>query len=234
MRQLMVRDVMTADPVTVTPATPLKELAGLLVEQRVSALPVLSLRGKVIGIVSQTHLLRKEEIRRPPEVWHPRPPWRRRRDLTAETVGQVMTPDPVTVSPDATVAQAARLMDRHRIGCLPVVDDDGKLFGMVRPADLLRIFLRPDEEIRAAVIDEVLRRYLGTNPATVTVRVEDGVVTLSGEVGYKSMMPLVLPVVRTVDGVIDVIATDLTYATDDTGMPVVPDVPDYLPTPRTT
>ena len=76
MRQLVVRDVMTPDPATVTPATPLKELAGLLVEQKLGAVPVLSLRGKIVGIVSQIHLLRKEEVRKPPEVRHPECHWR--------------------------------------------------------------------------------------------------------------------------------------------------------------
>ena len=59
MRHYQVRDVMTADPVTVTPATPVKDLADILVRQRVGALPVLTWRGTVAGVVTETELLRK-------------------------------------------------------------------------------------------------------------------------------------------------------------------------------
>jgi CBS domain-containing protein len=85
MRHCDVREVMTADPVTVTPATPLKYVADLLVRANASAVPVLSLRGKVLGVVAETDLLRKEELQRDPYGRHsihlnyrprPRPPGR--------------------------------------------------------------------------------------------------------------------------------------------------------------
>jgi CBS domain-containing protein len=67
-----VADVMTVDPVTVTPATPLKELVDILVEHKISAVPVLGLHGKVLGLVAETDLLRKEELKRDPDVRHSR------------------------------------------------------------------------------------------------------------------------------------------------------------------
>jgi CBS domain-containing protein len=141
-----VRDVMTADPVTVTPATPLEYVASSLVKHKISAVPVLGLQGKVLGVVGQTDLLRKEELRRDPEGEHSvHLSYRARRDMaTAKTAGELMNPRSPTVRPDATVAEAARLMDRHGVTCLPVVDDGGKLLGVVGPRDLLRVFAADD------------------------------------------------------------------------------------------
>ena len=217
MRHQKVRDIMTADPVTVTSATSLKYVAELLVQQKVSAVPVLSLRGKLLGVVSETDLLRKEELRRDPDSPHSlHLNYRARRDLaTAETAGEIMRELVATVRPDATLAEAARLMDQHDVSCLPVVDENGQLLGAVSPRDLLHVFLRPDEDIQAQVVTDVLIGDLGTNPALVHVEVSDGVVRLAGELERKSMLTRVWPAVRAVDGVIDVDG-DLGYASDDT------------------
>jgi CBS-domain-containing membrane protein len=142
--------------------------------------------------------------------------YRARRDLaTAETAGELMSAAPITVWPDATVAEAARLMDRHDVTCLPVTDESGKLLGVVGPRNLLRVFVRPDEEIAGEIIKDVLVGYLGTNPALVRVEVTDGVVRLAGELDRKSMVALIRSAVRAVDGVIDVDG-ELGYAFDDT------------------
>ena len=217
MRRYEVRDVMTADPVTVTQGTSLKYVADLLVKQKVSAVPVLSLQGRFLGIVAETDLLRRKELQRDPDGRHSMHlSYRARRDmLTAETAGEIMSAAPVTVRPDATVAEAARLMLRHDISCLPVTDDSGKLLGVVGPRNLLQVFLRPDEEIKAEISQDVLAGYLGTNPALVQVEVADGVVRLSGEVERKTMLGLVRPAVRAVEGVIAVDG-ELSYAIDDT------------------
>lgn len=223
-----VADVMTVDPVAVTPATPLKELVDILVEHKISAVPVLGMHGRVLGLVAETDLLRKEELKRDPDVRHSRHmTYRARRDMaTAEIAGELMSTHPVTARADMTVAEAARLMDRHQVTCLPVVDDEEKLLGVVSPRDLLRVFLRPDEELRAQIIREVLVGYLGTNPALVQVDVTEGVVKMTGELERKSMLSLVLPVTRAVDGVIDAVG-EFSYAIDDTKLPAAPDLTDY-------
>jgi CBS domain-containing protein len=217
MRHHEVREVMTADPVTVTPLTPLKYVAGLLVKQQVTAVPVVSLQRKVLGIITETDLLRKEELQRDPDASHSvHLNYRARRDIvTAQTAGEIMNLVAVTVRPDASVAEAARLMDGHNVTCLPVTDEDGRLLGMVGPRNILRIFLRPDEEIRAEIIRDVLVGYFGTNPALVQVEVTDGVVRLSGELERKSMLDFIRSQVRAVDGVIGV-EGELGYAIDDT------------------
>jgi CBS domain-containing protein len=132
-----------------------------------------------------------------------------------------MTTHVVTIRPDATVAEAAWLMDRHHVTCLPVADETGKLLGIVSPRDLLQVFLRPDAEIRDDIYDEVVGQALGTNPVLVYVNVCNGMVTLTGEVERKSMIPLVLPLVRAVDGVVHAEA-ELQYAIDDSHIPSGP------------
>ncbi len=217
MRHHEVREVMTTDPATVTPATPLKYVADLLVSQKVSAVPVVSLQSKVLGVVAETDLLRKEELQRDPDSRHSvHLSYRVRRDIaTAQTAGEIMSTALVTVRPGATVAEAARLMERHDVTFLPVTDEGGKLLGVIGPRNLLRVFLRPDDEIRAEIIKDVLAGHLGTNPALVRVEVTDGAVRLAGELERESMLTLILPAVRGVDGVIDV-EGELRYAVDDT------------------
>ena len=146
----------------------------------------------------------------------------RRAIATAETAGEIMTRRPATVRAGATTAEAARLMDRCQVRCLLVIDEGGKLLGVVSPRDLLRVFLRPDDDIRTEIIDDVLAGYLGTNPATVQVDVAGGVVRLAGEVERKSMLAFLLPAVRAVDGVVDV-EGQLSYAIDDTRRPYRPE-----------
>ena len=120
---------------------------------------------------------------------------------------------PATAPADTSVAEAARLMDRHQSCFLLATGEDGKLLGVVTARDLLRVFLRPDEDIKAEIVNDVLSRYLGTNPVLVRVDVTDGVVSLARELERKSMLA-VCPAVRAVDGVIDV-EGHLGYAIDD-------------------
>jgi CBS domain-containing protein len=228
MRHYQVRDVMTADPVTVTPATPIKDLADILVRQRAGALPVLTRQGQLAGLVTEADLLRKEELQTDPEGQHPKHlTYRSRRAIaTAETAREIMNTHPATVRAGATVAEAARVMDRQQVTCLLVIDENSRLLGMVSPRDLLRVFLRSDEQIRAEIVSEVLAGYLGTNPALVLLDVTDGVVRLTGELERKSMLALIQPAVRAVDGVIDVEAK-LGYAIDDTRLPAAANLTDY-------
>lgn len=220
MRHYQVRDVMTAGPMTVTPSTPIKEVASMLVRFQVGALPVVTPRDGVAGVVSETDLLRKERLQRDPDGSHSAHlSYRDRRAIaTAETAGEIMNPHPATVRPDTPLAEAARVMSHHQTRCLLVTDGAGKLLGVVSARDLLRVFLRPDEAIKAEIVGDVLPRYLGTNPVLVDVEVIDGVVRLAGEVELKSMLAAVGPAVRAVDGVIDVTGR-LAYAIDDTIRP---------------
>jgi len=157
MSHLAVRDVMTTGQVTVTPTTPLRYVADILARQKMGSVPVLSVRGKLVGLVAESDLLRKEELKRDPDGEHSRHmTYRERRAVaTAVTAGEIMSTNPVTVRADATVAEAARLMDRYEATCLPVVDQSGNLVGVVGLWDLLHVFPGPDG-IRAEITRETL------------------------------------------------------------------------------
>ena len=120
----------------------------------------------------------------------------------------------VTVRPDATLGEAARLMDHYHVACLPVIDDHAQLVGIITPRDLVRVFLRPDLEIQEEIFDDVLVGQLHTDPSLVSVNVLNGVVSLAGELERRSMLDQVLPLVRAVDGVVGAEAC-LTYQVDD-------------------
>lgn len=108
------------------------------------------------------------------------------------TAGDLMTSNVVTVKPDDTVEQAARLMYHLQVKRLPVVDAGGHLVGIVSRADLLTVFDRPDGEIRAEIVNNVVLHEFLIDPALFTVTVADGVVTIAGapetaEVGHHLM-----------------------------------------------
>jgi CBS domain-containing protein len=128
---------------------------------------------------------------------------------------------PPTAQAGTSVAEAARLMDRHQSRFLLVTGEDGKVLGVVTARDLLRVFLRPDAAIKTEISRDVLSCYLGTNPVLVRVDVTDGVVRLTGELERKSMLAAALRAVLAVDGVIDV-ESQLGYAIDDIRLPCIP------------
>ena len=217
MARRSVADVMTRDVATVTEGTPFKEIAVIMAGRGVSALPVLDARGQVTGIVSEADLLPKEEFQRDmmgrPLPWWRR--WPRRRRARALTAGQVMTSPAVTIGPAASVVEAARSMDRHHVKRLPVTGEGGRLTGIVSRRDLVRIFVRPDQDIADEIRGEVLSEYLEANPALVQVTATGGVVSLDGEVEKKSMVAIAGRLALSVDGVVAV-DNRLAFAVDDT------------------
>jgi CBS domain-containing protein len=217
MRRLLVGDVMTTPVIAAREATPFKELVRVMTERRVSALPVLNTEDRLVGMVSEADLLPKEQHR------DDRPGRRVLRfghehasvvKAEGDTAGQLMTMSVATIHPEATVVQAAREMADRHVKRLPVVNQDGRLVGIVARADLLRTFLRADEEIRQEVISEVLVRVLWADPERFDVTVQDGIVTLSGELEQRSHIPIAVQLAQRVDGVIDVV-DHLTYKIDD-------------------
>ena len=198
--QARVQDVMTSDVVVAQPTTPVTQVARLLADHRLSALPVVDGRGRVLGVVSEADLLgadRPLAERQPPA-----------------TAGAVMTSPAVTVDPQATVTEAARRMQAAGMKRLPVVAGSGRLVGIVSRGDLLRPLTRPDEEIRWA-IEELLGRELLVDPARVEVEVRDGVVSLTGRVERRSLIPIVVRLAAATEGVVRV-QDWLTFDLDDT------------------
>lgn len=135
MRNNLVRHWMTRNPVTIDPKTTLPEAHKLMQELQIRRLPVVE-RGRLVGIVtlgdlrqaepSETDLLRQFEMK----------------DLLAkQTVEKIMTWEPITVLPEMTLHQAARLMLTHKIAGLPVVEDD-QLVGIITESDIFRAMVQ--------------------------------------------------------------------------------------------
>jgi CBS domain-containing protein len=199
-----VRDVMSTEVVTVGKPTSYKEVARLMTEHKVNALPVVTKSGRLIGVVSEADVLRKEErrFRRLASGLSGRAR-RERAKAEARTAAQLMTSPVITTHPDASLASAARLMNDRHIRRLPVLDASGALIGMVSRRDLLRVFLRPDAEISAEV-HGVLTGVLLEDPQSVTVQVRDGLVTLRGSLREPELIPAAVRLASDVDGVVAV------------------------------
>lgn len=219
MRHLLtVADVMTTDVVCVPEDAPFKSVAQVLAEHDISAVPVVNRSGTVVGVVSETDLLHKEEYQRVRPLPWPLRWWRHRArsKAAAVTAGQLMTHPAVTVEGGSTLDEAARLMAGRDITRLVVTDPDGDvLTGIVTRSDLLRAFVAPDNEILARVRRDVIDHALWEDSLAVVATVADGVVTLSGEVDHRSMVTIAERLTREVDGVVDV-RNDLTWVFDDT------------------
>ncbi|MFJ5309753.1 CBS domain-containing protein [Streptomyces sp. NPDC088350] len=202
-----VSDVMTHTVVAVGSEAPFKDIVELLDQWKVSAVPVLAGEGRVVGVVSEADLLAKEEFRGG-EGTASQTDSAHRAKAGAVTAGELMSSPAVTVHADASLAEAARIMARLHVKRLPVVDGVGLLQGVVSRGDLLKVFLRPDEEIAG----EIRRSVLGRLPVTtaLTVEVTDGVVTLGGSLPDRTLVPVAARAMRAVEGVVDV-RLDLTH-----------------------
>ena len=212
-----VRDVMTGAVVTVGPDTGYKEIVDALVDGAVSAVPVVDADDRVLGVVSEADLMRKVEFTgsgAQARIFE----WRRRaarEKAGGDHAGALMSGPAVTIGPDASVSEAARTMDDRGVKRLPVVDEQGRLVGIVSRRDLLRDYLRPDAELRTEIIDTVLRRVLLIEPGAVDVDVDRGVVTMRGTTDRRTTAQIAVRLTHLVPGVVDVV-DELTFQYDDT------------------
>jgi CBS domain-containing protein len=143
-----VAEVMTRNPITVRPEALLQEVIQTLAERRISGLPVVNESGKLLGVVSETDLMWRESGVTPPayimlldSVIYLENPGRYERDLhkaLGQTAGEIMTPDPVTITPDKPLSDAARLMHERSIHRLPVLDTAGQVVGILTRGDIVR------------------------------------------------------------------------------------------------
>ncbi|NEP07553.1 MULTISPECIES: CBS domain-containing protein [Okeania] len=143
-----VADVMSNNPISVKPEMPLKEAIKILAEQRISGLPVVNEQEKLVGIVSETDLMWQESGVTPPpyimlldSVIFLENPARYEKQIhkaLGETVGEVMTKDPLTTTPEKSLSAAARLMHEQNIHRLPVLDENDKVIGILTRGDIIR------------------------------------------------------------------------------------------------
>jgi CBS domain-containing protein len=214
-----VKDVMTTEVVAVGEDTPFKELVAVLLRTGVGAVPVLDSTGQVRGVVSESDLLVKEADPTAVEESHPLERHRRRverKKAGGSVAADLMTAPPVVTDERTAVSDAAQEMRRHRVQRLPVVNVlTGRLVGIVSRSDLLRVYTRPDEEIRRDVLDEVIAKESAMDPTRFKVTVTDGNVVIGGQIERRSLIPLLLHAVRRVEGVVSA-ESALTYEFDDT------------------
>ncbi|MET9403237.1 CBS domain-containing protein [Kitasatospora sp. NPDC002965] len=204
MHHANVASVMTTPVVRIAPETGFREIVALLTEYDITGVPVVDGDGRPLGIVSEADLLLTLAAQEDQGSLLPPPGFSRTGPGGAVTAVDLMTGPAVCTTPDTSVVAAARLMSRHGVKRLPVLDEDGRVFGMVSRGDLLRVFLREDRVIRREIVEEVLGVVEGVSPAEVGIEVDQGRVVLSGTVPEPHLIPIVLNLCRSVDGVVSV------------------------------
>jgi CBS-domain-containing membrane protein len=222
MEHRKISSVMTpaADVVTVPVDAGYKDIAELLETHAFSALPVLDAEQRVVGVVSEGDLLAKESrVDSEPEDRHRLPPLghaaqQLQHKAAATTAESLMTSPAVTISSGQDIVEAARIMVERHVKRLIVTDESGHLQGVVSRRDVLKVFVRTDEEIRREVAEDVIHGMFWIDPAAVRVRVEDGVVHLRGRVSTRAQAGLIRSVVGRTDGVVSVV-DELGFDYDD-------------------
>lgn len=193
-----VAEIMTQPVISVTPQTTIAEAARLMLQHRISGLPVLEASGEVVGVVTEGDLLRRVETgterRRARWLEFLVTPGRLAQDYAhahARKVGEVMSATVFAVAPHDPVEQVVRLMERRHIKRLPVIEA-GRLVGIVSRANLVRALVHnlahagakvevADAAIRDAILAEIAKQPWGPR-ASVDVRVENGIVELFGSI----------------------------------------------------
>lgn len=190
---MLVAEVMTREPVTVRPFTPVKQALQLLAEHRVTVLPVVS-GDRVVGVVSEADLVR--DLLPPDPRAHEIPPTQA--PCRPRSVHEVMSTHVLTTHPETDLAVAVEQLTSSSAKCLPVVDHRGRLRGVLSRSDVVRLLARHDGRIEAEV-DELLR---SSGLPGWLVEVHDGVVCLSGPAEGAEVARLLA---GTVPGVLEVV-----------------------------
>jgi CBS domain-containing protein len=213
------QDVMTRDVITVVPATPVTEAARLMVDRRISGLPVVTTEGRLLGIVSEADLVARQKER-------PRPMTRWRalfadqdalardyRKSAGTTVGEIMSAPVVSVPTTCPIAMVAAILDRERIRRV-VVLDGGSLVGIVTRGDLVRLLARapavsPQPRSDTQLVDEMRKRLHAESWAGVqgfAVHADHGVLVLWGEAASEAQKSAIETMARSIPGTAGVVS----------------------------
>lgn len=219
MLEVVVATVMTRSPITVTPELSFKQVACALLASEVCALPVVADDRRPLGMITEYDVLTNLEFHGgldPVPLIGGGAARRRRRKAKALTARELMSSPAGTISADAPISEAVRRLARPDRSALCVVDDDQRLVGVLTRRDLIAVYRRPDDDIAAevrAVID-VDRIRPTREPVSLTVEVMGGVVTLAGELTYRSQVEHAGLAASRVSGVVAV-RNNLGYDIDD-------------------
>lgn len=207
MREPTVASLMTREVITADVECPFKDLVQLLEDNRISAVPVLD-GGYPVGVVSEADLLPKEEFRggtaEAPGVFAGRATKHRWEQASGVTARDVMTSPVKSISPNLAASAAARELAAAGVRRLFVIDADGGLVGVLSRRDLLKLFVREDDELRTTIRDEIFGRMLWVDPDSLYVAVTDGVVTVQGKLERQSEVEIAEHLMRALPGVVDV------------------------------
>jgi CBS domain-containing protein len=135
-RQILVRNYMSYEPVTITPDESLLEVHRIMGWKRIRALPVVTESGKLTGILTRTDVMSAD-----PSRLYNRGNQEQSLKVQSQSVQDVMTCNPITIKENAPIVEAARLMRTHKFHCLPVVDERGELIGIITDSDLFRLIV---------------------------------------------------------------------------------------------
>lgn len=219
-------DIMIKDVVTVGPEALIRDVATLMLERRISGVPVVDAAGRLLGVLSEGDLIRRPEI----ETDKIRRGWlglfvssdEKAHDFVkshGRMAREVMTKPAISVTPETPLAEVVHLMERKRVKRLPVVAQ-GKLVGVVTRTDLLRALVarqnvtsaatetttpaaHGNQELRDRIL-AMLRAEDWAASAYISVEVSNGLVNLWGTVESAAQREAVLLAVRGVDGVREV------------------------------
>ena len=216
-----VAQVMTRNVITVTPETPINEVARLLAEHSVSGPPVVDAANVVVGVVSEGDILVREAgsptaSRRPlARLFGPgRQVREQQAKVDAHTAGELMTSPALVIDEFRAIRAVAEIMTEHKVNRLPVVDADGKLLGIVTRADLVRAFVLTDADLAEAIRREVLILTMWLDPDKFEVVVDHGVAHVHGAVQKRSTAEMTARFVTMFPGVVSA-ETDITWTEDD-------------------
>jgi CBS domain-containing protein len=228
-------DVMTWGTITVEPDASVTRAVRLMLQNKISGLPVVDANGQLVGMVTEGDFLRRGEL----GTTRQRPRWlefllgpgklaTEYVQTSGQKVAQVMTPEPKTITPETPLDEVVRLMERHRIKRLPVVQD-GKLVGIVSRANLLHALASVAREVKApagddATIRERIIAECAKQPWAphVNVVVRDGVVELWGVITDERERQAFIVVTENVPGV-KAVRDHLAWIEPTSGMVVLSD-----------
>ena len=198
----LVKDLMTNEVVSVRETAEYKEIVAAMRKLHISALPVLDEEDRLVGVVSEADLLLKEVGQGALGGYLISTGRRGERAKAAGfTAAELMSSPALTIGPDDSVSGAARLMHDRHVKRLPVVDDEGRVVGILSRVDVLSVFARPDGEIR----DEVIKNIHGDfafAPNQINVTVRSGVVTVSGQVESRAFARDLINALKHAEGIV--------------------------------
>ena len=227
---MKLRELMTTDVITIGPDASLKGAARRMIEAGVSGLPVTDDSGSLVGVITEADFVKNEAGRRAAKRARLLRWFTRDTDIpeTERNVGDVMTPDVITLGAEADHAEAARVMKNSGIKRIPVVGEGGELIGLVSRSDILRAFARSDGDIVAEIRDHLMRKVLWIDPRLVNIVCEDGNVALIGNLETRSDATLLVELTGRLDGVVSV-SDRLTWTVDNTKVEMVASPRPFVP-----